>query len=342
MLRTHRRAIRAVALGAGAGLALALVPGGTALAAPPKQACENRTNVTVQALLACVNADGAVEHLQALQAHRRRQRRQPCRRHARLRGERRLRRRHPRGRRLGRQHRRVPLHLRGSLDPPAAHPGRGRLPDRCVHRQRRRRRDRAPSPRSTSSSASATPAPAAARRPTSRASRPATIALIQRGTCALRRSRRSTPQAAGAAGVIIFNQGDTAAADRQDLIVGTLGGPNVVRHPRGRRELRRRASRSPQPGSTAEVFVPAPEQRPQKNVIAELRGANDDNVVMAGAHLDSVPAGPGINDNGSGSAALLEIAQQHGEDQAAEHRALRLVGRGGGRPDRVDASTWPG
>ena len=31
---------------------------------------------------------------------------------------------------------------------------------------------------------------------------------------------------------------------------------------------------------------------------------------MAGAHLDSVPAGPGINDNGSGSAALLEVAQQ--------------------------------
>jgi Zn-dependent M28 family amino/carboxypeptidase len=30
---------------------------------------------------------------------------------------------------------------------------------------------------------------------------------------------------------------------------------------------------------------------------------------MAGAHLDSVPAGPGINDNGSGSAALLELAQ---------------------------------
>ena len=29
---------------------------------------------------------------------------------------------------------------------------------------------------------------------------------------------------------------------------------------------------------------------------------------MAGAHLDSVTAGPGINDNGSGSAALLETA----------------------------------
>jgi Zn-dependent M28 family amino/carboxypeptidase len=37
---------------------------------------------------------------------------------------------------------------------------------------------------------------------------------------------------------------------------------------------------------------------------------NDDNVVMAGAHLDSVLAGPGINDNGSGSAAILEVAEQ--------------------------------
>jgi hypothetical protein len=42
------------------------------------------------------------------------------------------------------------------------------------------------------------------------------------------------------------------------------------------------------------------------NVIAELPGKNDDNVVMAGAHLDSVQRGPGIQDNGSGSAALLE------------------------------------
>ena len=45
-------------------------------------------------------------------------------------------------------------------------------------------------------------------------------------------------------------------------------------------------------------------------MIAEKTGANDDNVVMAGAHLDSVLAGPGINDNGSGSAAILEAAEQ--------------------------------
>lgn len=46
------------------------------------------------------------------------------------------------------------------------------------------------------------------------------------------------------------------------------------------------------------------------NVIAETKGGNPDNVVMAGAHLDSVNAGPGINDNGSGTAALLETAVQ--------------------------------
>ena len=49
---------------------------------------------------------------------------------------------------------------------------------------------------------------------------------------------------------------------------------------------------------------------PTANVIAERKGKNDDNVVMAGAHLDSVIDGPGINDNGSGSAALLEAAEQ--------------------------------
>jgi Zn-dependent M28 family amino/carboxypeptidase len=46
------------------------------------------------------------------------------------------------------------------------------------------------------------------------------------------------------------------------------------------------------------------------NVIAETAGGRANNVVMVGAHLDSVFAGPGINDNGSGSAAILEVAEQ--------------------------------
>ncbi len=44
------------------------------------------------------------------------------------------------------------------------------------------------------------------------------------------------------------------------------------------------------------------------NVIADWPGGDPSQVVMMGAHLDSVSAGPGINDNGSGSSMLLEVA----------------------------------
>ena len=49
-----------------------------------------------------------------------------------------------------------------------------------------------------------------------------------------------------------------------------------------------------------------------RNVIAETRTGDPDDVVMAGAHLDTVEDSPGMNDNGSGSAALLEIAVRMG------------------------------
>jgi len=49
-----------------------------------------------------------------------------------------------------------------------------------------------------------------------------------------------------------------------------------------------------------------------RNVIAQTRTGSLESVVMVGAHLDSVPEGPGINDNGSGAAALLEIAVRLG------------------------------
>lgn len=44
------------------------------------------------------------------------------------------------------------------------------------------------------------------------------------------------------------------------------------------------------------------------NVVAETKAGDHDNVVFAGAHTDSVEAGPGINDNGSGSIGILEVA----------------------------------
>jgi aminopeptidase S len=49
-----------------------------------------------------------------------------------------------------------------------------------------------------------------------------------------------------------------------------------------------------------------------RNVIAQTTTGDPDRVVMAGAHLDSVEDGPGMNDNASGSAAWLEIAVQLG------------------------------
>ena len=44
---------------------------------------------------------------------------------------------------------------------------------------------------------------------------------------------------------------------------------------------------------------------------------------MAGAHLDSVPEGPGINDDGSGVAAVLETAVQLGNSPQV-HNAVRF------------------
>ncbi len=135
------------------------------------------------------------------------------------------------------------------------------------------------------------------------------IALIQRGGCSFS-LKVANAQTAGAAAVILFNQGDTAA--RSVTLTNITAVPpagsafTTINVPVVGTSFAAGALLA-QAGTTATVSVI---NVPQLNVIAELEGRNDDNVVMAGAHLDSVPAGPGINDNGSGSAALLELAEQ--------------------------------
>ncbi|PUU83793.1 hypothetical protein B9Z19DRAFT_962336 [Tuber borchii] len=52
------------------------------------------------------------------------------------------------------------------------------------------------------------------------------------------------------------------------------------------------------------------EVRHTNNVLATTKGGDQNNIVMSGGHTDSVAAGPGINDNGSGSIGNLEIALQ--------------------------------
>ena len=131
------------------------------------------------------------------------------------------------------------------------------------------------------------------------------IALVQRGTCTFA-VKALNAQAAGASAVVIFNQGNSP--DREGLIIGTLA-PETATIPVVGASFAD-GSALAQPGSTARVRVLPSETRTDVNVIAEMPGDNTDNVVMAGAHLDSVVQGPGINDNGSGSAALLETALQ--------------------------------
>ncbi len=135
------------------------------------------------------------------------------------------------------------------------------------------------------------------------------IALVQRGTCNFG-DKAFFAEAAGAEAVVIFNQGNTA--DREGLIVAdassrTDGTPVTHGIPVVGASFAQGVALSEE-GSTAFVEVIPPETRTDYNVIAELPGANTRNVVMAGSHLDSVTEGAGINDNGSGSAALLETA----------------------------------
>ncbi|GAA0826287.1 hypothetical protein GCM10009525_20480 [Streptosporangium amethystogenes subsp. fukuiense] len=61
------------------------------------------------------------------------------------------------------------------------------------------------------------------------------------------------------------------------------------------------------------------------NVIADWPGGDPNDILMVGAHLDSVTAGPGINDNGSGSAAILETALEVSRQSLAPTKHLRFA-----------------
>ena len=175
---------------------------------------------------------------------------------------------------------------------------------------------------------------------------PADIALIQRGACFFS-VKALNAEAAGAEAVIFFNQGDSPA--RTGLIIGTAaslpdGSPSNLSVPVVGASFDQGVALS-QPGSTALVDVDPAETRVDYNVIAELPGRNDGNVVMAGAHLDSVQTGPGVQDNGSGSAAILETAVQMAKVRPANTvrfawwggKELGLVGSTAYVADRTEA-----
>ncbi|WP_332662449.1 M28 family peptidase [Aeromicrobium sp.] len=136
------------------------------------------------------------------------------------------------------------------------------------------------------------------------------IALVQRGTCTFE-AKANNAAAAGYDAVIMFNEGQPG---RDGLLTGTLGNPVDI--PAVGVSYEDGAALA-EPGVTARVTTKTETDlnRETENVIADLpakaaKDANQDEVVVVGAHLDSVAAGAGINDNGSGSAAILEIAEQ--------------------------------
>lgn len=134
------------------------------------------------------------------------------------------------------------------------------------------------------------------------------IALLQRGTCTFR-AKAQNAAVAGAAGAIIFNQGDTAdrmAASGGTLSAGYDGGIPVLF---ASYDLGKQWAETPQLAMHMKTDT-VRQPRQSFNVLAESAAGNPDNVVIVGAHLDSVSRGPGIQDNGSGSAAILEVALQ--------------------------------
>lgn len=132
---------------------------------------------------------------------------------------------------------------------------------------------------------------------------PGHIALISRGSCPFA-LKAANAQAAGASGVVIYNN---AAGD----INGTLGesfaldiGVTSVTQAIGQQLA---AAQGLVLHLKTDTFRG---EATTSNLIAESNAGDPNNVVMVGAHLDSVDEGPGINDNGSGSAAILETAVQ--------------------------------
>jgi len=124
--------------------------------------------------------------------------------------------------------------------------------------------------------------------------------------------------------VIIFNEGNTPA--RELLFGGTLGGPFDIPVLTASFAFGVALNNLIDDGLELHMTTNTiSEERLTNNVIAETPDGRTDRVVVAGAHLDSVAEGPGIQDNGSGSAAILEIALQMAELGIRPRNQVRFI-----------------
>ena len=149
------------------------------------------------------------------------------------------------------------------------------------------------------------------------------IAIMQRGTCTFF-VKAQNAQAAGASAAVVFNRG---TAGETGAVAGTLGTPGI-NIPTIGASFAVATENYPlrNAGLTMRVETATESDiRTTWNVIAETASGDSENVVVAGAHLDSVIAGPGINDNGSGSATILEIAEVFAAQDREARNKLRFM-----------------
>lgn len=142
------------------------------------------------------------------------------------------------------------------------------------------------------------------------------IALVSRGACTFAAKSLAAAEA-GALGAIIHNNGD-------GTLNGTLGGADDGFVPTtGITLAEGQALKGEMVDGPVVVNLELRqlvEERETFNVLAETRTGRADNVVMLGAHLDSTQEGPGINDNGTGSAAILAAAVRLAQEQTVNNK----------------------
>lgn len=152
------------------------------------------------------------------------------------------------------------------------------------------------------------------------------IALLQRGSCSFD-VKVINARDAGARGVIIFNEGNP---DRTDVFKGRIN-TKIADFPifaasfrTG--ELLQKAARGNSNESPIRLKIDVQERKKVvQNIIAETAFGDPKRVVVVGAHLDSVTEGPGINDNGSGSATILAIAEKIAALKLSVKNKIRFI-----------------
>jgi Zn-dependent M28 family amino/carboxypeptidase len=138
---------------------------------------------------------------------------------------------------------------------------------------------------------------------------PGSIALVQRGTCVFVQ-KIANAAAAGYSAVLIANDG--AAPDRVEPF--QIGANPFTPIPAAMTSSTVGLELLAAAGQTATFGVDTTtEESVQYNLIADTPTGDSDRTTVVGAHLDSVEEGPGINDNGSGSGAILKIAEEIAE-----------------------------